>query len=240
MAYTGIIIDGLQSNLKTIKLFIMKKLLLITTLLATVFTNSQEKNEKLIIKKGTWSISGNFSLDFNDTKRSESTSSYSSESKNFGYNLFPKTSYFIDDNLSIGLGLGYGYHKDEHKDNNDAFDLLNSRKEYSIFPYIKKHIPVGKKVSISIQGEGRYTRNVYDRVYSSDYEQSSNTYFIGIRPGITLFISKKLALETYLGSLGYSDSKNSIKDSQETTYNTSRFSFNLNSSNLYFGLSYYL
>lgn len=69
-----------------------------------------------------------------------------------------------------------------------------------------------------------------------------NGYFIGISPGLTYFMTKRLALETQLGFFGYTNDESSFEDGQgnsNRTSESSNLSFNLNSSNLFFGLSYY-
>ena len=57
------------------------------------------------------------------------------------------------------------------------------------FPTI---LPVGEKLTISVQGEFRYSYSEYENndVFNS-YSGHTNEYFIGVRPGITYFLNKK-------------------------------------------------
>ncbi len=219
----------------------MKKTLLAAVLLFTAIANAQEKNEKLVIKKGTWNIAGNLSLDFsNNERRNYSEYPYNTfnESKNFAYNLLPSTSYFISDNLSVGLGVGFGHAFSELSAPNDT----RTSNSYSIAPFVKKYFAIGKKVSLSLKGEASYARiNTRNNDFDTVNDIYTNSYFIGIKPGITFFVSKNLALETTFGSLGYRNSKNTFSGPSTGvfTHQNESFSFNLQSSDLFFGLSYY-
>ncbi|WP_428742200.1 outer membrane beta-barrel protein [Tenacibaculum sp.] len=209
----------------------MKKLLLYTMLFALSFANAQEKedNEKLTIEKGTWYISGNLSINQNNYEAEDSNN----DSESFGFNFSPKIGYTINDNLIIGLGVGYGYSK------NKSTIMTGKGNSYQVFPYIKKHFPLGKKLTISLQGEFRYSYSDFSNNDTpTPYKRESNEYFIGIRPGITYFLNKNIALEANIGGLGYSKT-NHEDNINLSNRDTSSFNFNINSTDLMFGLSYY-
>ncbi len=206
----------------------MKKLLLIAILFAGTIVMGQEKEEKLTLKKGTWSLGGEIAF---STANSELPNISTEKNKFTSFNVSPKVGYFISSNLEIGLGSGYSYSKNEDIN-------LNSTKNnsYSVFPYVKKYIPLHKNFSFFLQGEARYS------VSESDYNNnlntgSGNTFFAGIRPGIVYFFTENLAMQANIGALGYTTSKFKSEGVVESTSNS--FSFNLNSSNLLFGFSYY-
>lgn len=211
----------------------MKKLLLFTMLFALSFSYAQEKNKKLNIKKGTWSLSGETSFSFNNNKADNQVY----EDKSYLFNFAPKIGYTISDNLILGVGIGYGYGDSKSTNPSNTYE----RKNYSmsIFPYIKKHFSVGKKVTLSLQGEFKYSHTKYEDEQNNSLnnnDSKTNAYSIGIRPGITYFLNKKLALEANLGFLGYTRTN---YDNNSYKGNNSSFNFNFNPSNLMFGLSYY-
>ncbi len=212
----------------------MKKLLLCTMLLALSFANAQERegNKKLTIEKGTWYVGGNISFGHDSSEFEDSPEA----SKYFNFNFSPKVGYTINDNLILGLGLGYGYSKNEIE--NTINNPANTSNNFRIFPYIKKHFPIGEKLTISVQGEFRYSYSEYENndVFNS-YSGHTNEYFIGVRPGITYFLNKKLALEANIGALGYTNSTQKYGNPPKRT--SSSFNFNINSTDLMFGLSYY-
>ena len=211
---------------------IMKKLLLSTMLLALSFAYGQEKNEKLTIEKGTWYVGGNFSLGHTNSEYEDS----SETSKYFNFNFSPKIGYTINDNLIIGLGIGYGYTESELE--NSTNNPANTTNHFRVFPYIKKHFPVGEKLTVSLQVEFRYSYSEYENNdILNSYSGHTNEYFIGIRPGITYFLNKKLAIEANIGSLGYTNGTQEYGNPPKRTWNS--FNFNINSTDLMFGLSYY-
>ena len=214
----------------------MKKLLIITFLLTFGIIIGQEKEENLNIQKGTWNFGGEFSINF---ANSENIQDVKIENDRFKFEFSPKFGYTLENNLIIGLGLGYSYLKDK-VDYNDSDRYNATSNTYSVFPYIKKIIPITNKFAFILQGELRYSKYKNDFVeYTSLIQnRSGDTFFAGIRPGITYFLTKKIALEANLGSLGYSTSKYDDNISEEGKANS--FDFNLNSSNLNFGLYLYL
>ncbi|MFS4468635.1 outer membrane protein [Maribacter sp. 2210JD10-5] len=226
----------------------MKTVLCITTLFFVGICLAQTDNEnekKLIIEKGTWNLGGNFSLSFSNNQNENE--SFFNENKNFSFTFLPNLGYTVKDNFIVGLGLGYGYTKSENLGNNNGEVTSSSLNEFDtfiVFPYIRTYWPVHKNLAFYIQAEGRYDFVKFknqDRLLELEGPQrTTNQIFLGIRPGITFFISDKLALETSLGSLGYRKSYFSFdNDNSERTSDSSAFNFSLNSSDLLFGLSYY-
>lgn len=226
----------------------MKKVLLITALFSVGLISAQEsQKEKLIIEKGIWNVGGNFSFGIakNDTK----DESQSSENENTFISFFPNIGYAVGKNIITGLSFGYGYAKSEALFATDGTtDNFNSndRRTLTIAPYVRGYLPMGKKLAVYAQGELGFS-NIKNKNYNQNTnlpinESDSNNYFIGIRPGITYFVSKKLALESGIGFLGYSKTDSEFNSDSGTfnqTAESSSFNFSLNSSDLFFGLSYY-
>ncbi|UMB61191.1 porin family protein [Lutibacter sp. A80] len=213
----------------------MKNFLFIAMILAYTFTFGQNTNEKLTIPNGTWNFGGNIS--FNTSEMEIENSSFSnSERKSYTISFEPKISYAIKNNLFIGIGLGYGYSKDESITYDIDTESISTTNIWSIIPYIKKYFPVGKKLTLNLKGEFRYSsfESDYD---NSNFISSANNYFIGIRPGITYFLNNKIALDANIGSLGYWNSK--VDDNSNNTQ-SSGFELSIDTSNFYFGVSYFL
>ncbi|CAM1344461.1 autotransporter outer membrane beta-barrel domain-containing protein [Tenacibaculum amylolyticum] len=217
----------------------MKKLLLSAILLASTMTWGQEKEEKLIIEKGTWGVSGQISTS-HDKTTFENTPNL--KNTNSIFNLFPSTEYFISDNLSLGLSLGYGYFKG--KSSNTNFNSETTINNYSFAPFVTKYIPITKRLAFSLHSELSYT-------YSDSKSINSNTptvintgfahnYAINIRPGISFFVSKNIALDANIGQLGYNYRNHKGRADSSSESFTSGFNFNLNSSSILLGASLYL
>ena len=204
------------------------------TILVFGITYGQEKQEKFTIQKKTWSIEGDFSMNYSDSE--DMNNGYLDKQNNFNIGFFPKLGYAIKDNLIVGLGLGYRYYKIK-SDNINDFYYNNSLNSYSINPYIKKYIPIGKNLAFNIQGEMKFStdKNKHSQL-NTDFKM--NTIFIGIRPGITYRLSKKVAIQTNIGSLGYTNMQSKINDIKDLKSNS--FNLNFNTSDLYFGITLFI
>lgn len=217
----------------------MKKLVLITLLFVngiTIAQNEKLKEEKVNIDKGTWSFGGQ--LSFNLSNSESESNGITQESDNFGISINPEVGYAIQKNLIIGLGLGYSYFENDNNNNNN--DFVISRNAFSIFPYVKKFIPVNKNLLFSVRGEVQFTKTNFDNSNNFSNSNSDQTFFIGFRPGITYFISNKLALEANIGALGYSRFTRDFDPANLDKATTDSFNFDFNSNNLLFGFTYYM
>ena len=209
----------------------MKKIIIIAFIFTFGNSFSQENEEFLNIKKGTWNLGGKVSFLHNNYENKHNDNN-PYENKLTNLNFEPQIGYAVGNNFSIGIGLGYGYSKNK----SNSYDYESVENTYSVFPYVKKYFSVGKKLTINLQGELRYTEFENNNEISEN-DRSGNKLFIGIRPGITYFLNKNLALDSNIGSLGYSTSK---YDDYNHNEKSNGFNFSLNSSALFFGLSYYL
>ena len=212
----------------------MKNFLFIAMLFVCTFIFWQHTNEKLIIPNGTWNFGGNIS--FNTSKEQGGFFLENSERKSLAINFEPKLSYAIKNNLFIGIGLGYGYSEYEYMPSDLAEGSISTINVWSIVPNVKKYFPVGEKLTLNLLGEFRYSSSKNNND-NSDYDSSGNNYFIGIRPGITYFLNKKIALDANIGSLGYWNRKTDYNGDDDKS---SGFGLAMNTSDFYFGLSYFL
>lgn len=210
----------------------MKKLLLITLLIANTIY-AQEKKEKANILKNTWLIGGKISL--NATNAETTNNNTINTYETYGIVLNPEIGFTIKNNLVIGLGLGYEYYKNE---NTDAFNFSTSRNVFSITPYIKKFVPINTNLLFSLKGEVKFSMDENKNSDSTNF-YSSNSIFIGFRPGITYFLSKRISLDANIGSIGYSHFNRELNTYNESNKSNS-FNLNLNSSDFLFGFTYYL
>ena len=210
----------------------MTRFITVCLVLFTTLGMAQETQENFLIEKGTWSLEGDFSV--NSQKLENLTND--NENERFNFNISPKIGYAISDNLLLGLGLGYGYIKSEFNNPQVLNDNISETNSVSFFSYIKKFIPVGKKLALHVQGEVRYGLS------SSDFESNdvvretkSQTFFVGVRPGISYSLSKSILLQANFGSLGYQNINREV-DNVDTEKSNS-FGFDFGSSSLQFGFA---
>lgn len=214
----------------------MKKLLLITFLAIYGTSIAQEVETKRIIPKGTWSIGGNLSF-VSDKTEDFIDSQDNIYLKRFEFSVLPKAGYTVANDLTVGLGLGINYAEVE---NNYSEEKTTKNIGYIINPFIRKNFGVSKNLSLFLQGEGKYSLNKYKDSDSNSYDNLTNTFFIGLRPGLNYFISNKIALEATVGVLGYTYSsfEREAMDNYERKYN--RFDFDLSTSNINLGVLIFL
>ncbi|WP_350286353.1 hypothetical protein [uncultured Croceitalea sp.] len=222
----------------------MKKVLFFTTVLFVGLLNAQDDtNDKLTIEKGMWNLSSNFSVGFNNTE--SATLGTTTDNDFFTLSVSPAAGYAIRNNVLIGLGLGYSYQKSDSTFENAVLEIRESEfsgTTFSIYPFIRRYFGLSKNFALFIQGEGRYGRATNEQQVSDGtirtIETASDNLFFGVRPGLTVFVSKNFALETSFGALGYNWSEVNRDDTDEKT-TSNGFSFDLSSTELILGLSYY-
>jgi len=147
------------------------------------------------------------------------------------------------------LGIGYGFSESDNlniSSNEVTSSSTSNATTFSFFPFVRGFLPVGKQLAFYVQGEFPYsdTRSEFfdDNANATAIESDEENYFIGLRPGLTFFVSKNIVLETTLGSFGYSRRNGDQGNDggiQEVSFSSDNFNFNLNSSDLFFGLAYY-
>lgn len=220
----------------------MRKKFFIIAIFLCVSLQAQEQknNERLTIDKGSWYLGGSVSVGY--VNSDQTVNALDRNNKSTSFSFIPKAGYAVKKNLIAGLGLGYGYSKNknmyENPTTNEMDNTDGTSNSFTVSPFIRQYFPVGEKLAFYVQGEANYSKTNYKYIDSNSGKQLSDgqQYFVGVRPGITYFISQKLALETSIGSLGYSKAKST---SDDNTNKVDSFNFNLSTADLLFGLSYY-
>ncbi|HLF33503.1 MAG TPA: hypothetical protein VI583_04670, partial [Cyclobacteriaceae bacterium] len=121
--------------------------------------------------------------------------------------------------LSIGGSVGFSSQK--FTETTNMFLLgVNARKHFSLAETVAWFIQGG--INFGVGG---------------DDNSSITSLGIAFRPGILVFITPKIGLESGFGSLGYQ--AYSVKPDGGSTSTTSTYGLNLNSNTLFFGFRYY-
>ena len=216
----------------------MRKILAIIFILIVNVGFSQEKQqeekERLTIEKGRWNFGGTISVG----KQSYDTN-FPHIEKSFNFQIIPKTGYAVSNNFIIGLALGFVYIEEDNSVIDNSINSSVSR-NLSVIPYVRKHYGLGRNFSLFIEGNVSYGRGWLRNNRENNNTSSSSSFGIGVSPVINYFVSKHFALEAILGRLGYSKSKYRWDFANYRNLTTEFFGFNLDSSTIYFGLTYYL
>lgn len=221
----------------------MKTFLPIVAFLIFSFVCAQDDSEVLVIEKGTWNLRGNASLSFQENKSNYNQLQNVSENSSHYLVLAPSFGYALKNDIVIGVGLQYGNQKGENSNTGLDIDNRYTNKIQSIglTPYIRGYKGIGKQLSLYLQAEAGYNRfwNTSDQNgVDSNNDIRGNNVFIGISPGITYFLNKKLAIESTIGSLSYSFGDRKSEEETDSYLKSTNFRVAL-ASDLFFGIAYY-
>lgn len=207
----------------------MKNMLVIVLLLVSSTIIAQESKEKFKINKNQWVLGG--TLNINSVNTEDKSQSQINDYKRNSYGVFPELGYSVKDNFIIGLGTGYTFGKSENKIS--THESKTHRISFSAFA--RQYLPVTKRFAFNIEGKFEYSdyQNEFKGTsYSSKSDGSG--FSIGLTPGITYSLSNKILMNANFGKLAYGDFESEDYNGIITKSNS--FDFNLNFSQLYFGL----
>ncbi|QTE23924.1 outer membrane beta-barrel protein [Polaribacter cellanae] len=201
----------------------MKKLALLTLLLASSLISAQQEN--------TWVFGGEVGY---SNSNLEYLQGNNSESDNTQFTILARLGYiFIKTNFEIGLGLGYAQSEQASIFSNTSDKFITT----IIAPYTKKFFPINEKFAFHLIGEVSYSKSYRDSSTESD-ELDMRQYGVALRPGFVYFVTKHIALNANLGALVYTTSTSKSKTFKDIKNNT--FGFNVNGNNISLGIAYYL
>ena len=197
----------------------MKKVLLsLATVFAFGLANAQE-TESNGFAKGDVFLSGTVGFS------SETTG----DAKITGFNIAPSAGYFVSENIAVGLTLGYNSLKNEMPSN-----PVTSESKYTSFgvgAFGRYYFTPANSFSLFGQLGVGYENG---KLEQNSNESKTDSFNIGVAPGINYFVSEHFALEATFGILGYSTSKPDFDGADSTN----SFDFGLNLDNINFGIVY--
>jgi outer membrane protein len=207
----------------------MKKVLFsAVALLAFGFANAQEEAATPAegFSKGSIFLSG--------------TVGYSSEKQDDlkvnSYVVAPRVGYFINEKIALGLGLGFGNGKVEF-DGETAAE--NKTVEFSAFGrYYLKTAKFAPFAELNVN-YGTTSYEFMGTIAGGDLApfgsgEDVNTFSVNVAPGFNYFVSERFALETSVGILGYSSSKEDVDGAEAVN----KFELGLDFASINFGLLY--
>lgn len=174
------------------------------------------------------------------------------------FGIAPFVSYFIADNISVGVRFDYDYSDFDLGNGNFSFgdmlsmnlrDLGYTKQSYMGAIALRDYIPIANSKRFAMFAElraaGGYAQSESFRLedgnkfgtYQDIYKCS-----IGLVPGLTCFVTNEIAIEASVGVLGYEFQKivqttNQVEVSK-MVQNSANFKINLLSVNL--GMSFYI
>lgn len=193
----------------------MKRKLILLTAFVCSSLFAQTEDEKLKISENQWLVGGSVSA-FSATSKRESDFSSDVKDENKSLGLNPNVGYAIKDNLVLGMSIALNRSK------NTTDEIERKTRGWGLALYIQQYIPLGRKITFDVKGEISYlkSKNEFD---GSSVSSDNHNLFIGVRPGLTFKLNDKIALQTSIGSFGYSNSESTYSEGK-----VKRDSFGLN------------
>lgn len=151
------------------------------------------------------------------------TSSYDGNSTTV-WSILPEIGYNLDENWAVGMTVGYGESIDKVKVS--GVTVKEKVKTFQISPYVRYTFVKFDKVNLFVDGSVGYKHENYAGT-------KTNTFAVGLKPGVAVNLNDKLSFVAHAGFLGYENEK--VKGDDNST-NT--FGFNLNGNSLSFGVYY--
>ncbi|MDR1089747.1 MAG: porin family protein [Prevotella sp.] len=109
------------------------------------------------------------------------------------FKIVPEIGYVFTENLGIGVRLGYA-----NKTNVIKIDGLNigGKNAFTVNPFLRYSFLKGNIGSLFFDGGGSYT-------YAKTGNVKTNVWEAGLRPGVAVNVSDKIALTGKFGFIGY-------------------------------------
>ena len=138
------------------------------------------------------------------------------------FTIMPEIGYNLDDNWAVGIVVGYGESRDKVQKT-----TVDKVKVFSINPYARYTFAKFDKINLFVDGSVSYT-NV------NDNGTKTNTFGVGLKPGVAVNLNEKLSFVAHAGFLGYTNSKEDVDGAKAVN----NFAAGIDATNLSFGVYY--
>ncbi|MGY3795006.1 outer membrane beta-barrel protein [uncultured Aquimarina sp.] len=194
--------------------------------------------------KGDFTISG--SINYSKTNSSSEYISdidyFSNDQNSSNLAIIPEIGYFISDHFMIGANLGY-LNQHSETETISRFDqsgyIAGISGKYFFTP--KKRISLFSEIATSYTKLNGDSRSFNTQVITTTGERETESFAIGLSPGINLFLNKRLSLTSRIGRIGYEKTKgNAVNQDNNSTssFENDRFVTSIGLDNFYFGVLY--
>jgi len=213
----------------------MKLHFYIIFILGSIFAHGQEQ---FVIPKGTKSLGVMFNYSFLKEKGANTEVDFI----NHNFLFSPSFGYAIKNNLILGTQLRYILRREVADSDNlqqraTRRDIINRGGGIDVF--IKKHITLNKALLFNVKANIGY-QTTKEEDFNSSQDFRTHTFNVGITPGLTLSLSKRLALTADFGFIGYTNTKEVFYNDFTDTEKEERFDVDFSSFNLLVGLVYFI
>ena len=196
------------------------------------------------IKAGTVALSGSINFTQNQEESTSSssyygTSSYTYTNKVFNFN--PGLSYFVADNLAVGVDATWGIQEVSVKSNGASNPSYRTASSLRVGPFARYYYMLADQFGFTGTFGGGYERDSQPAATSSSANLKANGFYAGLTPGLIFLPIPRLGLGASIGGLSYS--RLSVKPENNTNSNyddtVSTFGANFGLAQLTFSGTYF-
>jgi hypothetical protein len=178
--------------------------------------------------KGDKFIGGTFRLSSQTPTKSDQSSTYEVK----GFSIYPTMGFLLNEKFAIGGQIGYSYLNTVYNKNQSSESKYNSER-FSLGLISRRYFSISDKFIFSINGQVNFDRGTETNTNSTSESKNQNyQIWVSLEPCFIFFPSPKWGLETSIGSISYSYSRNLSTDLGQNY-------FNLNYGTINLGLFYY-
>ena len=209
----------------------MKKLqLLAVALFATTLAFAQPEKGNIFL---------NGSLNFNTGSSSADVGGTSTDGpSSFNLGITPKVGYFISDKIVVGLDLGFMMNNT--KDETTGVEVKTNALGFGGGAFARYYIVPADRFAMFFEAgvNTMFGSSTVETAGASVDGPSTFALNAGITPGMSIYVSEKIALEANYGFLGYTSSSSTTEAAGvETKTSQGSFGLNLNPNTIRLGVS---
>jgi len=177
-------------------------------------------------------------LNISEEDRSWESSSKGSHDQ-FDFSFRPNCGYFIKDNLAVGADLNFT-NSTTHYVYENVDDSKIKSNTYGLGVFARRYVSIYDNFKFFLNGRigYDYTRESYDSG-NGDNTSHTNQISLGVAPGLVYFVNSHISIESQFGSLYYTHSDGVSEENSDAKSHSNDYGISLNTTSLYFGLSYY-
>jgi hypothetical protein len=157
-----------------------------------------------------------------DTKKTKEGNTTTKEPSTTSITVLPLAGYFLNDKMAVGASLGVESIITKYHDG--AIDKSTST-VFHVEPYARYYLISGKA---GLFGEAGITLGIgkdKSKYEAVTVEENKFQFAIGVAPGVYLYITEKLCLESKFGWLGFETQNEKSGNDNKVTTNTLGLSF---------------
>jgi hypothetical protein len=158
------------------------------------------------IKAGTVALGGsiNYSHNGEEVNSSSGSSSYTSNSRNNTLTLSPELSYFVADNLSVGINANYIIQEASYKNSGSSTTSYRDYTSLRVGPFVRYYKMLNDQFGFTGTLGAGYEHDSQPGVNFNSPDIKANGFYAALTPGIIFLPIPKFGLGASIGGLGYS------------------------------------